>query len=102
MYNITTVDRSANYEDSELNWLNSYNTNIATNTENLFKVNNTDKERKAATIRDHKKSLLQKKENIIDLKMQKLNTEISVLNTMIQGLKTVKNDNITRTFGGSA
>ena len=44
------------------------------------------------------KSLIQAKEKKVDARMQKLETEQEVINTELESLKKVRDDNISKTF----
>ena len=45
---------------------------------------------------ENKKAIIQSKESRIDMRMKNLETEQSAINQMIQGIKSVRDDNISR------
>ena len=95
-YYITTM---SNQTDSECEEYYEYNTDIASNFENIFSVNDTDAQNEALVEYEYEKSVINEKESRIDTRMQNLETEQSAINEMIKGIETVKNDNTERTFG---
>ena len=95
-YYITTM---SNQTDSEGEEYYEYNTDIASNFENIFSVNDTDAQNEALVEYEYEKSVINEKESRIDTRMQNLETEQSAINEMIKGIETVKNDNTERTFG---
>lgn len=101
IYTITTVDRTSTYDDENkaFKWSNEYSTDIATNSDNIVTVRDTDASNEALVEYEHKKSIINAKEKRIDARMKTLETELSAINQMIQGIESVRNDNIERTFG---
>ena len=101
LYTLTTVDREQVYDENseEYVWGNSYSTDIASNFTNVYSVNDSDAANEALAEYEYKKSLISAKETRIDTRMQDLETELSAINQMIQGIESVRNDNIERTFG---
>lgn len=101
LYTITTIDRNIEYDDLEEKsfYKNEYVTRIADNFEKIFTVNDSDAREEALAEYEYKKNLINQKETRIDLRMQDLSTELSAINQMMQGIETVKKDNIERTFG---
>ena len=95
-YYITTVSNETNSDGKD--YL-EFNTDIASNFENIFSVNDTDAQNEALTEYEYEKSVINEKESRIDTRMQNLETEQSAINEMIKGIETVKNDNTERTFG---
>ena len=91
-YYITTMD-----EDSDGEY--TYDSDIASNCTYVFSVNDTDAQDEAEIEYEYQKSIITQKETMIDTRMEDLETEQSAIQTMIEGIQTVENDNIERTFG---
>ena len=64
----------------------------------LTGMNDTDLREQALVDYEYKKSIISQKESRIDTRMQDLQTEQSAINQMLQGLETVKKENIDRTM----
>ena len=95
-YYITTMKEQVDTEGKEYY---EYNTDIASNFENVYPVNDTDLQNEAMIDYEYEKSIINEKETRIDTRMQNLETEQSAINEMIKGIETVRNDNSERTFG---
>lgn len=100
LYTITSISREeeCDCEKGIHKIINSYDTDIATNCSNIFQVNDSDIREQALSEYEYKKNLINSKETRIDTRMQDLQTEQSAINQMIQGIETVRNDNVERTF----
>lgn len=100
LYMLTTVERDqeVDSETGELEWENSYTTNIASNFTNVFSVNDNSIANEALSEYEYQKSIINEKETRIDTRMTDLETEQSAINQMIQGIEQVRNDNVERTF----
>jgi hypothetical protein len=96
----TTVESSNKFDSSsnKITRENRYETNIATNFTQIFPVSDSDTRDEALVEYEAKKSLITAKESRIDTRMQNLQTEMSAISQMIQGLESVRNENIERTF----
>ena len=75
-----------------------FDSDIASNCENIFIVSDSDAREEALVDYEFKKKILNAKESRIDTRMKKLETEQEAINNMIKGIETVRNDNIERTF----
>ena len=95
-YYITTMNLQENSDGEEFF---EYNTDIASNCENIFSVNDTEAQYEAQVQYEYEKSVINEKESRVDTRMENLQTEQSAINEMIKGIETVKNDNTERTFG---
>lgn len=100
IYTITTVERTSAYDDKEgdYDWLNDYDTNIASNCTNIFAVSDNDMREEALVVYEYEKSIINEKEARIDTRMKNLETELDAVNTMLQAKEQEKKDNIDRTF----
>ena len=100
LYTITSVSREeeCDCEKGIHKFINSYDTDIATNCSNIFQVNDSDIREQALAEYEYKKNLINSKETRIDTRMKDLETEQSAINQMIQGIESVRNDNVERTF----
>ena len=100
IYTMTTVDRDAEFSDEHNSylWDNEYSTDIASNFTNIFFVNDSNAREEALVAYEHEKSIINEKESRIDTRMQNLQTEQSAINQMIQGIESVKKENIDRTM----
>ncbi len=94
-YYITTVETATDDDGKEYF---EYDTNSATNFDNIFQVNDSDAQEAALVEYEYQKSIINEKESRIDTRMQNLETEQSAINEMIKGIETVRNDNTERTF----
>ena len=100
LYTITSVSREeeCDCEKGIHKFINSYDTDIATNCSNIFQVNDSDIREQALAEYEYKKNLINSKETRSDTRMKDLETEQSAINQMIQGIESVRNDNVERTF----
>lgn len=102
LYTITTVDRSkvenTNSFTEDYLWQNTYNTDIATNYTNIFAVNDSDARLEAQVEYEKTKSIINEKETQIDVRMQNLKTEQDAVNTMIQSIESMLDENIEDKF----
>ena len=95
-YFITTLTESTNEDGEE--YL-EYSTDLASNCENIFSVNDTDAQNEAQVQWEYEKSVISEKEARIDTRMENLQTEQSAINEMIKGRETVRDDNTERYLG---
>lgn len=104
IYRMTTVEREPEYDENsgEYLWDNDYETDIASNFSNIFTVSDNDAREQALIEYEYQKSIINQKETKIDTRMKDLETEQAAINQMLQGLESVKNDNIERTMSWSA
>ena len=86
-------------QKKEFTWDNDYDTDIASNNSHVVSVRDNDVANDAQIEYERKKSIINEKESAIDLRLQDLQTELSAINQMIQGVESVRDDNIERTFG---
>lgn len=100
IYSITTVERDFDFNEKkqEFSWENTYSTNIASNFSKVYTVNDSDAQNDALVEYEYQKSIINAKETRIDTRMKDLETEQSAIQQMLQGLETVRNDNIERNF----
>ena len=97
IYAITTLDSSSRTYDKDekkYTWNNSYSTDIASNFSKVCTVNDSDAINEAYTEYEYQKSIIKEKETRIDQRMKNLETELSAINQMIQGIESVRNKNI--------
>ena len=99
-YTLTTLNREEEVDDETGDYFysNNYFTDIATNMNNIFTVNDSQVRSDALVEYEHKKSIISAKESRIDLRMQDLQTEQSAVSQMIQSIEKQMNDNIERTM----
>ena len=95
-YYITTMT-SAEDEEGEIYY--EYSSNIASNFDQIFTVNDSGAQDEAQIEYEYQKSLINEKESRIDTRMQNLQTEQSAITEMIKGIETVRDDNGERNFG---
>ncbi len=93
-YFITTMEEQA--DDGKRYF--EYSTDIASNMNNVYQVNDSDILNEALVKYEHEKSIINEKESRIDTRMTNLETEQSAINNMMKGVETVRNDNVERTF----
>ena len=99
LYTITTVEREKTEDRYGQEVIkNFYETHIASNMEKIFSVNDADARNEALVEYEYKQSLINEKEQRIDLRLQDLKTELSAINQMMQSVDQIKKDNIERTF----
>lgn len=99
LYTITTVEREKTEDRYGQEVIkNFYETHIASNMEKIFSVNDADARNEALVEYEYKKSLINEKEQRIDLRLQDLKTELSAINQIMQSVDQIKKDNIERTF----
>ena len=101
LYTITTVDRKkVQSEDfsEDYFWKNTYNTDIATNYTNIFAVNDADARSDAQVEYERKKAVINAKETKVDTRMQNLKTEQDAINTMLQSLQSILDENVENKF----
>lgn len=101
-YTLTTMTKSlytdGSNDDGTANYRYEYSTDIASNNNHVYPVNDTDTQNEAMAEYEYKKSIINAKETRIDTRMQDLQTEQSAIQQMLAGLDSVKNENIERTF----
>lgn len=102
MYTITTVDRNKVEDETTITedyyWENTYNTDIATNFTNIFAVNDTEARNDAQVEYEKTKAIINVKETKIDTRMQNLKTEQEAINTMLQSLQSIIDENVEDKF----
>lgn len=76
----------------------NYTAKQATNIIKIFTVHDENAENEALADYEAKKSEIQYKENVIDTRMAKLETEQEAINTEMDGIQKVCTDNIDKTF----
>ena len=101
-YYLTTMTKNTSYDSSQpvdnRNYMYSYDTELAENNPNIFKVNDSSVQELALAEYEYEKSIINNKEKVIDEKMKRLETEMSAIIKMIESVEKVKNDNIERTM----
>ncbi len=101
-YNITTMERNSLYEEDayESSKQNKYNyeTDLASNFDKIFQVNDENVRQEAQANYENKKLIINAKESKIDTMMKNLETEQSAISKMIEGIEQVKKDNIEAHF----
>lgn len=101
LYTITTVESKrvkSNEFTEDYFWENIYKTDIASNMTNIFAVNDTEARNDAQVEYERKKAVINAKENKIDTRMQNLKTEQDAINTMIQSIQSILDENIDEKF----
>lgn len=97
---ITEVTNNEDYGEEYAEYKNrkyDYSTDLASNFEKMFFVNDEDIRQEALTNYEYKKAKIKVKEERIDTRMKDLETEQSAITNMIKGVETVRNDN-TETY----
>lgn len=94
-YYITTMKAS---EDNDGKTKYEYDSNIASNFDNIFTVNDTNAQNEAQVKYEYEKSVINEKESRVDQRMQNLETEQSAINEMIKGIESVRDKNIETNF----
>ena len=94
-YYITTMKTSDN-DDSKTKY--EYDSNIASNFDNIVTVNDTNAQNEAQVKYEYEKSIINEKESRIDQRMKNLETEQSAINEMIKGIESVRDKNIETNF----
>ena len=92
MYNITTIERE--YDTSKSNYINSYDTEIATNCSNIIQVSDSTTRDDALVKYEAEKELIQAKETKIDTRMKNLETEQSAIKQMMESINNTMKNNI--------
>ena len=64
----------------------------------IFQVRDEDAENVALATYESEKAAISVKERAVDARMQKLETEQEVINTELESIKKVRNDNIDKYF----
>jgi len=95
-YFITTMDEQVDGDGTKYY---EYSTDLASNMNNVYQVNDSDYQNEALTKYEYEKAIISEKEARIDTRMTNLETEQSAINNMMKGIETVRNDNTERTFG---
>jgi len=100
LYTITVTNRETTYdsESKKCSSFNTYDTTLASNFSNIIEVNDNDIRDKALSDYQYKKSIINEKENRIDIRMDNLKTEQSAIKQMLEGIQAVMNNNIEKTF----
>ncbi|MCR5266503.1 MAG: hypothetical protein K6E29_07930 [Cyanobacteria bacterium RUI128] len=75
-----------------------YTTKLATTITKIYQVHDSNAENQALAEYESAKTLIQMKEKKVDARMQRLETEQEVINTELQSIEKVRNENIDRTF----
>lgn len=94
-YYITTMTAT---EDDDGKTQYEYDSNIASNFDNIFSVNDTNAQNEAQVKYEYEKSVINEKESRIDQRMQNLETEQSAINEMIKGIESVRDKNVETNF----
>ena len=94
-YYITTMTAT---EDNDGKTQYEYDSNIASNFDNIFTVNDTNAQNEAQVKYEYEKSVINEKESRIDQRMQNLETEQSAINEMIKGIESVRDKNVETNF----
>ena len=94
-YYITTMTAT---EDNDGKTQYEYDSNIASNFDNIFSVNDTNAQNEAQVKYEYEKSVINEKESRIDQRMQNLETEQSAINEMIKGIESVRDKNVETNF----
>ncbi len=76
----------------------NYTNKQAVNVMKIFQVRDEDAENVALATYEAEKSAISVKERAVDARMQKLETEQEVINTELESIKKVRNDNIDKYF----
>ena len=104
-YYITTMAKNENEETMNANGERKsnvnkyvYNTDLWSNTDKIFAVNDEYIRQEALTDYEYQKSIISAKESRVDERMRNLETEQSAIKQMIQGVEQVRNKNVERTF----
>ena len=94
-YYITTMSNAT--DENGKNYY-EYDSNIATNFDNIVPVNDSDAANEALVDYEYEKSIINEKETRVDTRMKDLQTEQAAIDEMIKGIESVRNDNTERTF----
>ena len=94
-YYITTM-KTSDDDDSKTKY--EYDSNIASNFDNIVTVNDTNAQNEAQVKYEYEKSIINEKESRIDQRMKNLETEQSAINEMIKGIESVRDKNIETNF----
>lgn len=94
-YYITTIKTT---EDNDGKTKYEYDSNIASNFDNIVTVNDTNAQNEAQVKYEYEKSIINEKESRIDQRMKNLETEQSAINEMIKGIESVRDKNIETNF----
>ena len=101
---LTNVRQDKVYDEkSEKYYMqNAYDTDIATNNNNIFAVNDSYARDIADSEYEDAKARINAKETKIDLKIEEIKTETASIKTILQSLGTVKDEWIDRSFNTCA
>ena len=101
-YYLTTMTENENYDDSVIESHNNskynFDTDIASNCDNIFMVNDQSIRDAALSDYTYEKSIINAKESRIDTRMKNLETEQSSIIKMMESIEKVKGDNIETYF----
>ncbi|MCQ2753871.1 MAG: hypothetical protein MJ231_02360 [bacterium] len=99
-YSITRVSRLEEYNEKsgEIVRNNDYETDIATNFDNIVTVSDTEIREEAYIKYQHEKSIIDKKETKLDTKMKDLDTELSAINQMMEAIQNTMGEAIDKNF----
>ena len=101
-YYLTTMTKNdcfdSSQDESNENFKYFYDTNIAENCNNIFKVNDSKKTELAQVKYEYDKRLINNKEIKIDERMKKFETERAAIVKMIESDEKIIKDNADRTF----
>ena len=95
LYWITSMEEQS---DTDGKKYFEYSTDLASNMNNVYLVNDSDFMNEALVKYEHEKSIINEKESRIDTRKANLETELSAINTMMQGIETIIKDNTDRTM----
>jgi len=93
MYYVTEVDENSSETGSY-----TYTNKLATNISKIFQVEDTNAENVAQSEYETEKTEISNKEERVDLRMNQLETEQSVITTELDSIKKIINDNVSSTF----
>lgn len=103
-YYITTMTKNEHQDDMDANgnFIHKneydYSTDLWSNTDNIFAVNDEYTRQEALTEYEYQKSIVSAKEARVDERMRNLETEQSAIKQMIQGVEQVRNKNVETYF----
>ncbi len=101
-YTITTMTRNDLYDEnsteSAKQYKYNYDMDIPSNFDKIISVNDDNTRQEAQAKYEYNKSIINAKENRIDIRMKNLETEQNAITNMMESMKTIIKDNIDRTM----
>lgn len=94
MFNFTKVDRELGIDNGNLFFENSYHTEMALNCPDIAQLSNAEVRDAALVEYEAQKSLINEKEDRIDLRMTNLETQASAIKQTISAIKSLIDNNI--------